>query len=318
MAQNIPTHLIKIPIFDPKKGLISPRAWVSAVESARESAGRGQAVNGVPGAFNWSEQMTSNNAQNALQGIGSQWIQNFREDNDQRINTWTTFKVLFLDRFEPPPDISHKAQIMSKLKQSSSESVYDFRDRVIADTRTLWRNFPEPDANATEAVKAENARCRRWVANEVSGIVIANGLDNSIKDAVNNQPCANLEGLIENAVRVESNVTRKHSVPAATVTVNEIEGNVSAVKVKAPANNGPRNQGSRPQSQRPRFTGKCFYCQRIGHTEARCFQKRDGKPRVASVEAESGPAEPQSSKQSTHGDEVGYLEYESLGNSFAV
>ena len=318
MADN---NRVKIPLFDPDSSALSAKAWVANVDMCRNAAGQN-----AQGQNNWTEQMTSNFAMMAMRGKAATWCENQRDNGVVAINAWNTLRPLFLARFHVPADIATKASVLAALKQKHDESVQDFRDRVEADVRLLFEDFPGPPPNAAGGVVAENTRLKTHVFESMTAIALANGFSNDIKEPINSQPAANLAALMTNATRVEASHKRGKAKQVAEVEVEAVQARANPGATQRGrggfSNRGGGRGGSRGGRggrNGGRFNGECWWCKKYGHPEKDCFQKKNGMPKVsvAMIANESNEAAAGNVYEQEQG-EVGFIQAEDPLNPYVL
>ena len=134
-----------VPVFDPDKSDISPKAWVNLVDLGRQAAGKD--ANGVD---IWDDSVTASHSILSLRGKSADWVANLLEEKDGSVKKWSELKKKFLARFSQKHTLSEKTRLISDLQMTSTENCQDFFDRCKTSLNILYDEMWEPaeEANA--------------------------------------------------------------------------------------------------------------------------------------------------------------------------
>ena len=108
----------KLPMFrGNSKDALDIKAWCEGVERAKEQ-------------HTWSEEKTASYAIDALREQASAWQQVAKVENPDGVTKWEDLKKLMLSEFSPAQTAAQRIQLVSNLKQKSTEMTGQFYVRV--------------------------------------------------------------------------------------------------------------------------------------------------------------------------------------------
>ena len=223
----------------------------------------------------------------AMQGAANNWYKEYQNDykDDEKVTDWDFFKEKFEERFIPRMHPAARADAWGTLKQSATEPLCSFIDRVRYIGRISQKKFIVPEQyRADERFLLGAKMATKFAVQANIETLFHRGIIDHLKSLVVQQQFDNVEDLFKYALMQEQGLhqtgvianpeylqftTTPNLATKPTTTVNAIRSRGGRGTLSRAGRGGPGYRGGRGGANRP----QCSHCHIMGHNYENCWTK---------------------------------------------